>query len=79
MKQAYFVTQVTVKDPETGGDVHMDVYKHQNGGMFAIDSSYLESIGDFDDEDDNIVLSDPFADPFEKFEKVELTDAPEID
>lgn len=80
MKQAYFVTNITVQDPETGADVFLDVFKHQNGGMFAMDSSYLESIGDIgDNEDDNIKIADPFVDPYEKYELLELIDVREID
>ena len=57
---AKFVKEITVVDPDTGGDVHLEVYKHQNGGMFAMDSSYL---GEIDSEDTgNAVILDPFTD-----------------
>ena len=75
-KQAYFVTQVTVKDPETGGNVELEVYKHQNGGLFAMDASYLESESD---DDSNMVMNDPFVNHVNFEWLVELTDAPEID
>lgn len=81
MKQAIFVTGITVQDPDTGADVHLEVFKHQNGAMFAIDSSYLESIGDIcDEEEDNVVVADMFDDRIDCISRmVELVDAPEID
>lgn len=41
-KQAKFVHDVTVIDPDTKGQVELSVFKHPNGGMFAIDSSYID-------------------------------------
>jgi len=55
---AEYVKEVTVTDPDSKGDVEMCVFKHnETGGMFAIDSSYLEQC--FDD-DTNPVIPDPF-------------------
>jgi hypothetical protein len=59
MKNATFVEQVTVKDPDTGGNVQLEVFKHENGGMFAIDSSYLDQCFEDDTEP---VIPDPFID-----------------
>lgn len=50
--KAKFVKEVTVQDPDTDGDVELAVYKHENGGMFAIDSSYIDQV--LDDEEDRI-------------------------
>lgn len=75
MKQAYFVTQITVKDPETGGNVELEVYKHQNGGMFAMDASYLAD----EDDDYNPKILDPFDIVPDESKLIELIDAPEID
>lgn len=50
MKTAKFVKEVTVTDPETGGDVQISIYKHENGGVFGIDSSYLEQAFEDDEE-----------------------------
>jgi hypothetical protein len=58
MNKAKFVSEITVVDPDTGGDVQIEVYKHENGGMFAIDSSYLEQTVD---DDSNPVIPDPFS------------------
>jgi len=37
----------------------LEVYKHENGGMFAIDGSYLEQ--NFEDDGEPIIV-DPFTD-----------------
>jgi len=46
-----------VKDPDTNGKVELSVFKHENGGMFAIDSSYIVQC--LDDISDEPVISDP--------------------
>ena len=56
---AEYVKEVTVKDPDSGGYVEMTVMKHENGGMFAVDSSYLDQC--FDDDTDPMI-QDPFND-----------------
>lgn len=55
--EAKFVKQVTVIDPDSKGEVELSVYKHENGGMFAIDSSFIEQT--FDD-DEEVKILDPF-------------------
>ena len=55
---AKFVNEITVIDPDTKGEVSLSVFKHKNGGMFAIDSSYIEQVLD-DDENDNLYINDP--------------------
>lgn len=40
--KAKFVKEITVIDPDTKGEVSMSVFKHDNGGMFALDSSFIE-------------------------------------
>jgi hypothetical protein len=52
MNTAKLVKEITVQDPDTGGDVQLSVYKHDGGGMFAIDSSYLDQM--LEDEQDRI-------------------------
>jgi hypothetical protein len=54
---AEYVKEVTVKDPDSKAPVEMTVFKHEGGGMFAIDSSYLDQCFD-DDQDPRI--PDPF-------------------
>ena len=60
MSIAKFVKEITVVDPDTGGDVHLEVYKHEGGGMLAIDSSFLEQ--STEDDKPYQVIQDPFAD-----------------
>lgn len=56
--KAKFVKEITVIDPDTQGDVELSVFKHENGGMFAIDSSYIEQVLDVD-EDTKTLINDP--------------------
>ncbi len=56
--RAKFVKEIVVEDPDTGNLIEMEVYKHENGGMFAIDSSYLDH--KFDDGEGRV--PDPFGD-----------------
>jgi hypothetical protein len=57
MRTAKFVKEITVIDPDSKGEVEMEVYKHENGGMFAMDSSFLEATTD---SDSYPVIRDPF-------------------
>jgi hypothetical protein len=57
MQIAKFVKEITVTDPDTKGKVKLEVYKANNGGMFAIDSSFLEQF-----DEDSICIFNPFAD-----------------
>jgi len=56
MRKAKFVEEITVIDPDTKGEVQLEVWKHENGGMFAIDSSYLDQCTD----PEYPVIPDPF-------------------
>ena len=57
---AEYVKEISVIDPDSKGEVAMCVFKHnESGGMFAVDSSYLEQC--FDDDTDP-VIPDPFND-----------------
>ena len=57
MNKARFITEIAVIDPDSKGEVELTVFKHDNGGIFAIDSSYLLQC--FDDNDP--VILDPFS------------------
>jgi hypothetical protein len=61
MKKAYFVKELTVVDPDTKGEVEMAVYKHEGGGIFAIDISFLDQCVTTDDFD-RPIIPDPFSD-----------------
>jgi hypothetical protein len=55
---AIFVGEVTVTDPDTKQPVQVTMYKHeQSGGMFGIDSSFIEQ--NFED-DETPMITDPF-------------------
>lgn len=71
MATAKFVVELTVTDPDTNLPVEIDVFKHENGGMFAMDASYLEQC--FED-DEPIVIPNPFHnDPLATEPTVTLT------
>ena len=57
---AKFVEEIVVKDPDSGGLVEMEVYKHENGGMFAIDSSFLDQVAENPELMETVIL-DPFS------------------
>ena len=47
--QREYVSDVIVKDPDTGGDVDVEIWKDQtSGGMFGVDSSFIEQVRDVD-------------------------------
>lgn len=56
--EAQFSEEIVVIDPISKGEVHLSVFKHPNGGMFAMDSSYLEQ--EFEDDVDPLI-PDPFS------------------
>jgi len=60
MNKAYFVKEITVIDPDSKGEVELSVYKHENGGMFAMDSSFLDQVARTDDFD-RPIIPDPFS------------------
>ena len=60
MKKAYFVTEITAVDPDTKGNVQLTIYKHEGGGMFAVDSSFLDQLLRTDDFD-RPIIPDPFC------------------
>lgn len=57
MNKAKFVTELTVVDPDTNAPVEIAIYKHENGGMFAIDSSYIKQ----ELEENKEIIPDPFS------------------
>ncbi len=62
LNKAKFVMEITVKDPDSKGKVQLSVYKHENGGMFAIDSSFVEQV--LGDDFDRAIIPDPFQEGF---------------
>jgi len=62
MKKAKFVQVVTIKDPDTKGQVELSIYKHENGGMFAMDSSYIGQLDGVGEDEITCAIPDPFYD-----------------
>ena len=58
--KAKYVEEIVVTDPDTGGLVELDVFKHESGGMFAVDASFLDQCYE---DDENPLILDPFTDP----------------
>ena len=70
MNEANFIRTITVIDPDSGEMVELCVFKHDGGGMFAVDSSYVDQV-----LDDNCIMYDPFeevVDPENTFATVKL-------
>jgi len=43
--KSIYIEEYIVIDPDTGSDVHIEIYKDvESGGLFAIDSSFIEQI-----------------------------------
>jgi len=62
MNRAKFVKEVTVIDPDTEGEVKISIFKHENGGMFGIDSSYIDQVLPDIDEQPEVYVPDPLHD-----------------
>jgi len=61
MHTAQLVEEIRVKDPDSKGDVDLAIYKHEGGGMFAMDISFLDQVVNTDDFD-RPIIPDPFSD-----------------
>lgn len=53
IRNAEYVTWTEVRDPDVDVMVEICIFKHDNGGMFSVDASFLEQ--NFEDQDDCIV------------------------
>ena len=58
MDSANFVTEVTVIDPDSKGEVQVSIFKDSSNGMFGIDSSFIEQ--NFEDDED-IIVKNPLS------------------
>ena len=59
MVTAKFIKEVEVPDPQSNMYVDVSMFKHDNGGIFGVDSSYL--IQTFEDNE-LVAIPDPFGD-----------------
>jgi len=57
MTTAKFVNEIKVVDPDSNDEVELSIFKHENGGMFAIDSSYIDQVLP---DDGSCYIPDPF-------------------
>jgi hypothetical protein len=44
---AKYIEEVMVKDPDTGAMIEIEIWKHPSGGMFGVDSAYLDQVTDY--------------------------------
>lgn len=58
---AKYIKDIVIQDPDTGGDVEVTLFKHQNGGIFGIDSSYIDQVAE-EDYLGNPMINDPLMD-----------------
>ena len=56
---AKYVEDIVIQDPDTGGLVEVSIFKHEAGGMFGIDASYLDQVAE-EDCLGNEMINDPF-------------------
>lgn len=68
--KAKHVKTIDVPDPDTNQMIEVCVFKHENGGMFAIDSSYLEQV--FEDDTGHIIIPDMFSNDLTFVQSLEL-------
>jgi len=57
--RAKYVKDIVIQDPDTGGDVDVTIFKHEGGGLFGIDSSYIDQVAE-EDSQGNPMVPDPF-------------------
>lgn len=73
LNKANYVGESTTIDPDTGNEITIAIFKHLNGGMFAIDSSYIEQCFDVELSNyDPIIIPDLFSDDLAKPYRLEL-------
>jgi hypothetical protein len=58
MNKARLIQQIDIIDPDSGGEVNVCIFKHENGGLFGLDSSYIEQVLD---DDGDAIITDPFS------------------
>jgi len=67
--KAKFIKTIVVTDPDDRGDVEVTLFKHENGGIFGVDSSYLIYLEGSEFEEDELIT---LPDVFNEGEKVVL-------
>lgn len=72
MNEAKFLRTVTVIDLDSGLQVELCVFKHCNGGMFAIDSSFVDQVLGDEEDDELVMMNDPLDWPTPSGEPLKL-------
>jgi hypothetical protein len=57
--KAKYIKDIVIQDPDTGGDVEVTLFKHEGGGIFGIDASYIDQVAG-EDVQGNPIINDPF-------------------
>lgn len=57
-RNARLIQQIDIIDPDSKGVVNVCIFKHENGGLFGIDASYIEQVLD---NYGDATIPDPFA------------------
>ena len=68
--KAKFIKEISLTDND-GNEVTIEVYQHENGGVFGIDSSFLEESCD---DDTYPIIPNPFGSNLEIDDTVMLTE-----
>lgn len=61
MNTAKFIMEITVDVPDDG-DTQLAIYQHEGGGIFAIESSFVDQMLGDDEDDINVKCVDPLSD-----------------
>jgi len=60
-RTAKYIKDIVIQDPDTGGDVEVTLFKHECGGIFGIDASWIDQVAEEDVHGDPM-CNDPLAD-----------------
>jgi hypothetical protein len=61
--KADYIKDIVIQDPDTGGDVEVTLFKHECGGIFGLDASWIEQVAG-EDSQGNPIIMDPFSESF---------------
>ena len=58
MITAKYITEISITDPDSNTEVQPSIYKEVTGGLFALDSSFIEQVFS---EEDQLIIDSPFG------------------
>lgn len=73
VRTAKYVKDIVIQDPDTGGDVDITIFKHESGGIFGVDFSYLDQVAE-EDENGNEIINDPLGEHYKDLVVLEYPD-----